>query len=696
MLVIRSASCLAELSEDRVTRMPLDFGLRVAITVDGMADEGASARARIAAFEEAYARWRAAAALGNAMSIYPVNDLAAALRDLGYGFGTFFDWPQEPALQDDSAFEAANPDHPLAWRWRERRQRAAGFFLALAEGDPSLTTPEALAELHRSLFDCSAAVRVDIARCLGILGRPESAPHLERLLDAEPESEMVRQAVEWALHGDKSLPLGASDAHSSARGNGLIVTGNIGAETIGLDVSSGFPEILTGDGRRAALAPDEVEAFQGGGLKQMVASLSEPEVTAITGDGFDSLRTQIPSGLSVLLDTTTVRNALRALDPGTPDPLALLDLATLSTAVVCFENVLVQPFSWRLTEASEFGIRILEQSRELVTGPLWSINFEAAEGLRLHDQRRQIFEAAWADFLHWPRNCTWLDFNNWDQFQHSPVDWCGVAASEYMRDLLIERPIGESNAKFLAVQTMRSLVNHELASRLGVPYLATSLRSPVQCLIIKENHERQLVLDRLVGELGPAPARRAVTGSDESYALEYSAPFILGLILQRMRVPGDYWEILARYRQRFRPLRERLQKDREDWDGRVGPYVRRMLQHVTFASRLAQEGEQAAVDASATLVAVGLGGVAGASASLGMKLVSLLHPAERVQRCYHRWFRPELYLLTSLRSEAEGLRALDRQVESIWKCRWDQWHYRQLDMLRAASPAPFLRLGTLR
>lgn len=676
-------------------RMPLDFGLRVAITVDGMADEGASARARIAAFEEAYARRRAAAALDNAMSLYPVNDLAAALRDLGYGFGTFFDWPREPVLQDDSAFEAANPDHPLAWRWRERRQRAAGFFLALTEGDPSLITPEALGELHRSLFDCSAAVRVDIARCLGFLGRPESAPHLERLLDAEPESEMVRQAVEWALHGDKSRPLGASDVHSSARGNGLIVTRNIGEGTIGLDVSSGFPEILTGDGRRAALAPDEVEAFQGGGLQQMVASLSEPEVTAITGDGFDSLRTQIPSGLSVLLDTTTVRNALRALDPGTPDPLALLDLATLSTAVVCFENVLVQPFSWWLPEASEFGIRILEQSRELVTGPLWSINVEAAEGLLRHDQRRQIFEAAWADFLGWPERI-WLDFRNWDQFQHSPVDWCGVAASEYMGDLLIEGPIGESNAEFLAVQTMRSLVNHELASRLGVPYLATSLRSPVQCLVIKENYERKLVLDRLVGALGPAPAGQAVTGSDEPYALEYSAPFILGLILQRMRLPGDYWEILAWYRQRFRPLRERLQRDREDWDGRAGPYVRQMLQHVTLASRFAQEGEQAAVDASAALVAGALGGVAGASASLGMKLVSLLHPAERVRRCYHRWFRPELYLLTSLHSEAEGLRALDRQVESIWKCRWDPRHHRQLNMLRATSPAPFLRLGTLR
>ncbi len=179
------------------------------------------------------------------------------------------------------------------------------------------------------------------------------------------------------------------------------------------------------------------------------------------------------------------------------------------------------------------------------------------------------------------------------------------------------------------------------------------------------------------------------------YAREYSAPFLFALVLGKMKRPEDYWEVVADYRERFRPLRERLCRDRDSWDGRVGPYVNNLLRSAGVIPEALVQSESAFIDAGAAAVAGALGGMFGAQASLAMKLVTLLSPAEHAFRCYRRWFRPELYLLTTLRKEAELLRTLDSRVEAIWRVRWTSTEYHDLDVLCSTSPTPFLRLGVL-
>jgi hypothetical protein len=148
--------------------------------------------------------------LTNARQRYPVDDLTPALADLGYEFGTFMDWPTGPeADRDPREFDRADPDHPYAIRNRQRRQEAASFFSMLAEGDASLMTDEALAALHRALFDCTAAVRYDVAMALGHLNRPQSAPFLERLIATEPRSAGVRAVAQWAHSGHADTRYGS-------------------------------------------------------------------------------------------------------------------------------------------------------------------------------------------------------------------------------------------------------------------------------------------------------------------------------------------------------------------------------------------------------------------------------------------------------------------------------------------------------
>lgn len=157
--------------------------------------------------------------LHNAALRYPIDDLADALRDLGTGFATFMEFPEDATVRQDArTFDAAHPRHPMHSRFHSRRLEASGFFWMLAEGDPSAITDDALADLHRSLFDASAAVRYDVAMCLGHANRPESAQHLQRLLDTEPSSNMVRQVARWALAGDENRRFGAAlgDASGSS------------------------------------------------------------------------------------------------------------------------------------------------------------------------------------------------------------------------------------------------------------------------------------------------------------------------------------------------------------------------------------------------------------------------------------------------------------------------------------------------
>jgi hypothetical protein len=149
--------------------------------------------------------------LHNARQRYPTDDLSDAVKDLGHGFGTFMEFPDDAFLQQDTAtFDATHVGHPLHSEFQSRRQRAASFFWMLAEGDPTAITHAVLPELHRSLFDASAAVRYDLAMCLGHANRPESAVYLKRLIETEPSSQNVRDVARWALAGDTTRRFGAA------------------------------------------------------------------------------------------------------------------------------------------------------------------------------------------------------------------------------------------------------------------------------------------------------------------------------------------------------------------------------------------------------------------------------------------------------------------------------------------------------
>ena len=56
-----------------------------------------------------------------------------------------------------------------------------------------------LVDLHKALFDCCGPVRLSLTEALFLVGSPKSIPVIERLIEVEPESKMVRGAAKVTL-----------------------------------------------------------------------------------------------------------------------------------------------------------------------------------------------------------------------------------------------------------------------------------------------------------------------------------------------------------------------------------------------------------------------------------------------------------------------------------------------------------------
>jgi hypothetical protein len=287
-----------------------------------------------------------------------------------------------------------------------------------------------------------------------------------------------------------------------------------------------------------------------------------------------------------------------------------------------------------------------------------------------------------------------LNFN-FGPYQNSPHYWDGIPLSHYLFGY-VNRTVDDKMRDFLSVQTMRTLFNDRLAGFLKVPYLSSAVRTSVHSVILRRKVEIQILADKLLACIGPEFVK---ADPGNAYMSECSAPFILGLILEKMTKPEDFWNILKEYRERFAPLRKRMREDRAEWGGRSGQYLRRMLSHLSeFAASNIDLFENAVgnIAVAATTCATA-SKMAGESAKLAVKLIKLSKPASAIQELYWRIFKPEIYLLSNLADEAKRLRTVENRIVDIWgaKERWGRREHDQLTFLASAHQACFPRLRNL-
>jgi hypothetical protein len=450
-------------------------------------------------------------------------------------------------------------------------------------------------------------------------------------------------------------------------------------------------------------SPIALDASEANAALQIGQRSSTPELLTI---GLDpqhdepsleakSLRAQVGNADSVLLDTTTFASAALALEEG-PKAAPLLDLSTVTNAFVLYEQIIIQrSILCEIPSTLKSALKMLHCDRSTMTGTLWSTNVLAANAAT--DQQPNPMTDAWRAFLG--RDDIRLDSRAWNEEQDSPGIWDGVPASYYIdyhqapSITTVPSTPGELKSlnDFLSIQTIRTLFNDRVASMLGVPYVAASMRSPVHALLLSQKIKTQHLADRLLSQIGP-PTLEAP--STTAYVNELSVPFLLGIAFTRMKTPSDYWAVVQELRDSFAPLRARIAADREEWQGRSGVYLSEYLKHLKDymppGLRIAQE---AATGTSALAAAVSP--VGGGLVDLAVKMACALKTTEKAYHWYLKHFKPHIYVVVEMATEAKSLRAVENEVERLWSSQWTRRDHDQLERLSVSRPEVFSRLRKL-
>lgn len=628
---------------------------------------------------------------------------------------------RKPDYVDDSSFERDHPNHTLAASSRFLRIHAADELRETALNTPEKFDLRLLEELHGSAADCCAAVRLSVVRAIGYLRNPISIPVLEQVVEQEVPSSSVREAAQqgigvirgnwadalsadhnwfedWMLNKDpQSKSWNEVEEHFKLEDR--IRRAYAHHELLGRSVllecseSTGMVAVCPDSDTSISLTAGEASAWlntRRGNLSRRLQTvgLSIEEQDAEFGLANSDLIEEFPS--SVLLDTTTVQNAELCLS-GMVTPVCLLDLSILCTALICYEKVIVQPTHSRIVTDHAAAFAQLAYSRKTIVDTLWSTCAEILNSNAPNSVSNRAFEDAWKQVLK--RDEIRINLQATTHHQNSPYEWDGIPAGYYAGSLFSRGRVDvQKMNEFLSVQTMRTLFNDALSGILAVPYLSSSIRAPVTGVLMNRKLQLQPIVDALIDEL--APPASADDCKSASYAIELQAPFFLGLVLQESQRPEEILSRIMEYRRRAEPLRKQLAADREAWSGRGGAYVEALVKSMRGFTENQSKVSNTAVETTATAFTTLVTATEPFMqlAGLGIKLLLLLRPVDRVRKLYNRVFKPHIYLLTELSEEAAALRNVESQLKRVFGHAWTAESRQCLSVLASSYPASFAKL----
>lgn len=441
--------------------------------------------------------------------------------------------------------------------------------------------------------------------------------------------------------------------------------------------------------------------------------LFDEKVPSGPAEHFGEVKKQIPEGsLSVLLDTTTVFNALHCVThPKFPHPISLLDLSVFTFAALCFDHIVMQPFS-RTPLLKDFPsadtfVVMQYPGKEFISNYLNSLRADLNNSF--HSMNVKGFESAWAKLFQKNPDDIALDLSVVHRYHDSPYYWDGVYVGAYLdsqvsaltTDNTMTKGRDNNLDEFLSIQTSCILFNDALAGALNLPYMTSSFRNGVYSKVLnrkirgpladaEEEFKRPHILDVVLSK--NAPANYQTIGKKSLYTDYFSAPFLLGLILEKMNKPEDYWKVLSKYRKDLAPLRKKILKDKDKWEGREAGYAKELLQPLVELRKDKKPGMDDlsdVVESSATfaLALPSLDDNKVNLVSLGLKLKKLIKPYAL------KFYRPDLYVLNNLADEARSLKALEVTIKRIWGSSWQAGSSSMLEHFASIDTRMFIRLG---
>jgi hypothetical protein len=400
---------------------------------------------------------------------------------------------------------------------------------------------------------------------------------------------------------------------------------------------------------------DEPEAAQVQLASRHPGVIKGPEAEALARE-----RSALAAEQSVMLDTTTVRNAVAALNPKkAPSAIELLDLNVLTVAATCFERVVLQP---DVEAYDRTGQRLDHIDVPLSAEWIRTLKLDQDQRediARLH--RRAVSEVQaptqadrwkhdWAEFLKLKPEGVKLGFKYAADYRRD--DW--IPPTEVTANFLAAKPLANDMwaHEFLGMQTVRTHFNDIVAGHLRVPYMASVFRAPVYAQLARSKHG---LLD-LIGRLLPSVGEQQTASIGDPQTTK--VPFLLGRLLSRMLEPTEYWSEIRELRRECEPLRTLLgQRDIRTED--VVAELHRCASRYVDGKELAVAG----IIFGANLPTGNPVPTIGA----GARLVAAALSTPKARQWLLKRRRPGLYALVTLALDAPAIKSLQEQVERVWQ-----------------------------
>jgi hypothetical protein len=442
-------------------------------------------------------------------------------------------------------------------------------------------------------------------------------------------------------------------------------------ERLALEGSAGRNEVTKAEAEQIARHADDLEPAAA------ARGLSLDDRTGASHLA-QQLRAQVrPDELAVLIDTTILHNAEEALRGDTePTAVALLDLSVLTVAAACFDTILVQPdlHPPHSDIADLTRVLRLDVRGEHELAGMYS---QACHAVKDKSEMRRL-KQGWGNALGVAPSALSFDFRSVETLETEKL--LGYWTSRWLGSVLTAQERGRKPDPdldvALALHTVRAAFNDRVAAALQVPYLSSSFRLPVTALLANRKTELLRVLTELLAATAPVGSPAPVSMTRRA---RFTAPLLLGVLLKRMSVPGDYRGALDDLRSDLAGLRERLRNDLEGaaWNDDPGQYLRRFAKHMPGAPGLAEAERTVNATAQAGVTFATAGADPGLLGAL-LKAIVTTQPAKLAHRTYLRVWRPEIYIFISLAKQAKELGLLERRVEKIWRIAPDDEFERQL------------------
>jgi hypothetical protein len=607
------------------------------------------------------------------------DEIAAQLAALANGAATFSELRPVADEWRTAIWSITNPSHPFTLRFG--RQRASGWFQDVARDHPDAITPATLAELHRALFDVSAAVAENTTIVLGLLGRPESREHVERflaLMAEQPGWDTVLWKGKWSL-----FRITDPDRVEPARGSAdepVLAVKRLGPDLVQL-VQRNNTLLLRNpeSGVEQAVSPIEANIFADTSEARLdrffsgIENLSVSPAPSRLGGVAVGLMKGLPltEVLATLTDTSTV-NMARLTVEGLLRPEGLLDLSTLLHCCVFYDFVLVDADAVNVPEQLE-GIVVPVRPFEAANiDPRWTIAVERNRHLQSDTALREKLENSWKEMLGKPVH---IDFHSFDSITDSP----GIR--QYFPggpDLgfydPVDSAIGDSEQiaksldRVVSIQTFRYWINESVAASLGVAYNCTTLRYPVESVALAQRSAYLSTIDQLMSRVAPQHGRVLDQPSPIGYLAPVQVPNLLGIVLRKSRQREDIWAQVLELRKKFEPVRDFLREGRAQGSHDSDAFNRLMKK--LFGKSAWDVPVDTAITVASTVASSTFAGPGAGVAAL--QIAAVAKPAGFVKRVVDRIVSPEVYVLRKFADDVALMNNELGLIERLWGASLDR------------------------